>query len=282
MNSAIYKVIPFAVLSFAFILADSCSNSDDVLRTRDDEVIQFGKMIGEIRKANIVFVGESHGSERDHEIQLDVIKALHKAGAQLAIGTEMFRADSQKQLDEWTKGTFGLNDFLKVYYNNWNMPWPLYEDIFIYARDNKIPIIGLNVPEEITQKVSREGFSSLTDAEMKQLPPGISCNVDPTYMDFIRRAYSVHDKDEKSFVSFCEAQMIWDKSMAWHLTEFLKKNPDKTVVVLAGIGHSWKRGIPEQVKQLSRLSCMVVLPEVPEHASGASELAQDADYIMTE
>ncbi len=271
-----------AVLSIGFIPADSCSINDDVLRTRDGEFIRFDRMIGEIRKANIILVGESHDSERDHQIQLDVIKALHKAGALLAIGTEMFRADSQKQLDEWTRGTLGLNDFLKVYYRNWNMPWPLYEDIFIYARDNKIPVIGLNVPEAITQKVSREGFSSLTDAELKQLPPGISCNVDPAYMDFIRRAYSVHGKGEKSFVSFCEAQMIWDKSMAWHLTEFLKKDPDRTVVVLAGIGHSWKRGIPEQVKQLSRLSCMVVLPEVPEHASGAAALAQDADYIMAE
>ncbi len=282
MNRIVYKGALSAVLFLAFIMTNSCSVNDDVLRTRDGDVIQFGQMVGEIKKANIIFVGESHDSERDHQIQLDVIKSLNKAGAALAIGTEMFRADSQKQLDEWTKGTLGLNDFLRVYYKNWNMPWSLYEDIFVYARDNRIPLIGLNVPEEITQKVSREGFSSLTDAELKQLPPGISCDVDRAYMDFIRRAYSVHGRDEKSFVSFCEAQMVWDKTMAWHLTEFLKKNPHRTVVVLAGIGHSWKRGIPEQVKRLSSLSYRVILPEVPEHVSGVAALAQDADYIMAE
>ena len=54
---------------------------------------------------------------------------------------------------------------------------------------------------------------------------------------------------EKEFVNFCEAQMVWDKSMAWHLMGYLKKNPDTTMVVLAGVGHAWKRGISEQLDE---------------------------------
>ncbi len=141
-------------------------------------------------------------------------------------------------------------------------------------------MIGLNVPEAITKKVSREGFSSLTDDELKQLPPGISCDVDREYMDYIRKAYRIHAAVDSSFVHFCEAQMIWDKTMAWNLAEFLKKNPKKTVVVLAGIGHSWKRGIPEQLGKLSGLSFKVILPEVPEHVTRLTILSQDADYVL--
>jgi uncharacterized iron-regulated protein len=282
MKPTFYISTLLAALLAVVVATNSCAGGDRVFRTRDGEIIRFGQMISEMSKINIIFVGESHDSARDHQIQLDVIRSLNKAGVALAIGTEMFRADSQRQLDEWTKGTLGLKDFLKVYYGNWNLPWPLYADIFLYARENRIPLIGLNVPEEITQKVSREGFSALTGKELKELPPGISCDVDPSYMDFIRRAYSVHRGEEKSFVHFCEAQMVWDKAMAWKLAEFLKGNPRRTVVVLAGIGHSWKKGIPEQLSRMSPLSYRVLLPAVPEHMAGASALVQDADYVLVE
>lgn len=282
MKLTLYSGALSAALLAALIASNSCSGGDRVFRTSDGEFIRFGQMIGEISKTNIIFVGESHDSARDHQMQLDVIKSLNKTGVALAIGTEMFRADSQKQLDEWTNGALGLKDFLKVYYGNWNFPWPLYADIFLYARDNRIPLIGLNVPEKITQKVSREGFSSLTEKELKELPPGISCDVDPTYMNFIRRAYIFHGKEEKSFIHFCEAQMVWDKTMAWNLAEFLIENPKRTVIVLAGTGHSWKKGIPEQFRRMSPLSYRVLLPGVPEHVAGAAGLLQDADYVLVE
>jgi uncharacterized iron-regulated protein len=282
MKPTYYIGALLATLLVAIFATNSCAGGDRVFRTRDGEIIRFGQMISEISRMNLIFVGESHDSARDHQIQLDIIKSLNKAGVALAIGTEMFRADSQRQLDEWTKGALGLKDFLKVYRRDWNLPWPLYADIFLYARENRIPLIGLNVPEEITRKVSREGFSSLTDKELKQLPPGISCDVDPSYMDFIRRAYSVHGKEEKSFIHFCEAQMVWDKAMAWNLTEFLKENPRRTVVVLAGIGHSWKKGIPEQFRRMSPLSYSVLLPAVPEHVAGPAALSRDADYVLVE
>ncbi len=274
------RIILFVVSSFAILSMGGCSGDERVLRTSDRKVIRFERMVTELKGANIVFVGESHDSETDHRLQLDIIKALEGSGVPTAIGLEMFRSDSQKELDEWTSGRMDLNGFVKVYSKNWNIPWDFYRDIFIYARDRGVPMIGLNIPDAITQKVSREGFSSLTDDELKQLPSGISCNVDPEYMEFIKKAYRVHGAEEKSFVHFCEAQMVWDKTMAWNLIEFLRKNPKRIVVVLAGIGHSWKRGIPEQVGKLSRLSCKVVLPEVPEHVTRLTILSQDADYVL--
>ncbi len=275
------RIFHHGVLLIVFLVsAGSCSGDERVLRTSDREGIRLEDMIREVKGSRIIFVGETHDSERDHRLQLDIIKGLDRADVALAVGLEMFRTDSQKELDEWTKGEMGLDEFLKVYGRNWNIPWSLYRDIFLYARDRRIPMVGLNVPEVITKKVSREGFSSLTDDELKQLPPGISCDVDREYMDYIRKAYRIHAAADSSFVHFCEAQMVWDKTMAWNLTEFLKKNPKKTVVVLAGIGHSWKRGIPDQFGKLSGLPFRVVLPEVPEHVTRTTILSQDADYVL--
>lgn len=274
------RVFYCGVLSLVFLIVASSCSEDSVLRTSDRKVIKFEEMVHEIKGANIIFVGESHKSERDHRAQLNIIKALSRDRGELAIGLEMFRTDSQKELDEWTGGKLELEEFLKSYRRNWSIPWSFYKDIFLYARDRKLPMVGLNVPDNITRKVSRDGFSSLTDDELRQLPPGISCDIDLEYMEYIRNAYRIHGSTDKSFVHFCEAQMVWDKTMAWNLAEFLRKNPKKAVIVLAGLGHSWKRGIPEQFGKLSARSSKVVLPEVPEYVTKATILSRDADYIL--
>ncbi len=253
-----------------------------IVRIRDAKIVTFDQMMNDIRGANLVFVGENHNDIRSHEAQLSVIKALHKAKVPLAVGLEMFRADAQKALNRWTTGTLNLEDFMKVYYDNWDLPWHLYQDIFLYTKNYGIPMIGLNVSPEITHKVSQNGFASLTADEIRQLPPGISCDVDDQYRDFIKQAYEAHHGSGKSFTHFCEAQMIWDKVMAWRLLDYAGKNTGATVVVLAGNGHSWKRGIPGQVKKSSNLSYKVILTELPEHTRGEATTTADADYVYLE
>jgi len=270
----------FATGCLFFMAVTNCVGDERLLRTRDGRVVTFKAMIDDIRSARVIFVGETHNSRRDHEFQLAVIKALKQAGVLPAIGLEMFRAESQNVLDQWVGGNLELKEFLKAYYDNWGSEWSLYSDIFLYSREQRIPMIGLNVPDNITRKVSREGFASLTGEELKKLPPGISCNVDERYMDFIRRAYGAHGERERSFVSFCEAQMVWDKAMAWSIAAFMKEHPERVIVVLAGAGHSWKRGIPEQLEDVSKGGLSVILPEVPGNLDKIGVLSQDADYIL--
>jgi len=273
----------FLLVSALFILGpQGCPGYEHVFRTGDGKTILFHEMIEDIKKVNLVFVGEFHDRSSHHQAQLEIIKALNRSGVPVAIGLEMFRADSQKELDRWVEGSSGQNEFMKAYQSNWTVSWPLYKDIFLYAREHRIPMVGLNVPDEITRKVSREGFSSLGSEDLRHLPPGISCDIDEGYMDFIQRAYRAHYTEGKSFVHFCEAQMVWDKTMAWNLIEFLRNNPQRTVVVLAGTGHSWKRGIPEQVERLSGPTYRVILPEVPDVINPKAVRSIDADYILLE
>src|SRR5208337_2568392 len=161
----------------------------------------------------------------------EIIRALHESNVPLSIGLEMFKAESQKALDEWVQGTLPLEAFLPIYYDNWHVAWPLYWDIFTYAREQRIPLVGLNISDKIVAAVARNGFASLTDEEKQQLPRGITCDVDPTYMNFIRKAYAGHNpKVDNRFLNFCEAQMVWDKSMAGHLIDYRKQHPFRTVV----------------------------------------------------
>ncbi len=279
------RILSFSILLLVLLCptARSDRGSQRVLRISDGKLISFNQMMDDLKKVSIVFVGEIHDMPAHHQMQLDIISAVHEADRPMAIGLEMFRAENQKVLDSWVRGRLPLNQFLPVYYDNWPMPWPLYRDIFLYAREHQLAIAGLNIPDSISKKIAERGFASLTPAEKKQLPPGISCTVDPTYMAFIRRAYSGHSYKDREFVNFCEAQMVWDKSMAWHVVRFLEKNPGKTIIVLAGIGHAWKRGISEQIEQdYKKYTFRVVLPLVPHQVDRTTVTASDADYLLME
>jgi uncharacterized iron-regulated protein len=226
----------------------------------------------------VVFVGEVHDWQSHHMAQLRVIKARKKARGSLAIGLEMFRSESQPILDGWVDGKVRGDDFVRAYYENWNFPWDHYRDIFTYAKENTIPLIGLNLPRDITLQVSRQGFSSLTSKQLRELP-SVSCQVDTTYEAFIRRALGQHGHSGKSFTHFCQAQMLRDSVMAWNLLRFLEANPEHKIVVLAGNGHAWKRGIPAQIRRRSNIPYRVILPEIPGRLERANVSLEDADYL---
>ena len=67
--------------------------------------------------------------------------------------------------------------------------------------------------------------------------------------------------------------------MAWSLLRYLEKNPQATVVVVAGSGHSWKEGIPAQIRSRSELQFRVILPEVPGRIEGGNITVDDTDYV---
>jgi len=279
---ALITFIIFSILLLQACLQTKVYTADRyAFRVSDKKLISFEELIDDLKKTTIIFVGESHDNRFHHQLQLDIIKALNLSNTPLAISFEMFTAESQNDLDQWITGTLPVEKFVKVYYKNWGFPWPLYKDILLYLRDNKIPAIGINVPAEISQKVASSGFSSLTKKELEKLPPEIGCAVDEKYINFIKRAYAAHGNTGKQFVHFCEAQQLWDKAMAWNLIEFLKKYPDKTVVVLTGNGHTWKRAIPEQVRTFSeKIHYRVIFPEMPGYIDTRNITIEDADYIL--
>lgn len=232
-----------------------------------------------VKNKRIIFVGEHHNEERHHTAQLLVIRALHEAGVPVAIGLEMFRAESQGDLDRWVTGQLREKDFQKVYSNNWNYPWILYSRIFEYAKNMSIPLVGLNVPRAITLHVAQEGFQSLSKEERGKLPD-VKCDVDQDYMAFIKKAYGAHAHGNLNFTHFCEAQLVWDTVMAVNALDYLEANPRYTMVLLTGTGHAWKRGIPAQIRRRSELQCIVFLPHIPKNIEPGLISVEDADYIM--
>jgi uncharacterized iron-regulated protein len=274
-------ILPLFLLHIVLIglpFAHDRARSDTFLRVSDGAEIALAEVVNDLKGVRLVFVGERHDQKHHHEVQLSVIRAINEAGIPSAVGLEMFRKENQEALDRWVSGDVGEGEFERIYHENWNYPWGLYQNIFLYAQRHKIPLIGLNVPRHITRQVAQQGFSSLTAEQVGALPE-VSCNVDRPYMEFIQRSFGEHPHGDMEFIYFCEAQIVWDTAMAWHLLSFLQTNPDSMVVVLAGNGHAWKRGIPEQIRRRSDIPYRVILPEDPERLKSKELSIDDLDYL---
>jgi uncharacterized iron-regulated protein len=243
--------------------------------------LSMAQLVEEIRGARVVFVGENHGNRDHHKTQLDVIRALRDSGANVTIGLEMFLSSNQKSLDDWVNDRTTEPAFLKAFGESWDGRTRRgYRDIFEYARVEDVPMIGLNLERRVVRQVSRGGFSSV---DRRDIPPirEVSCDAGEKYQGVLRTAMGRHAGKE-AFVRFCEAQMLWDATMAWNVIDYLEKNPDRVMVVLAGSFHSWKHGIPERVRLQSNATIpfKVILPAGREDPISSELTEADADYMV--
>ena len=276
------KFVLFSISILIIFSAYAMANKSLVPRIYDLQNGQdapIDEMVPALSQNRIVIVGEHHNNKRHHEAQLRVIQTLKEAGIQVAAGLEMFRSDSQEALDRWVAGEIGEAEFEQIFYDNWGYSWENYRVIFDYARQEKVPLIGLNVPRDITRQVASRGFKSLT-AEQRGKLSNIACRVDKEYMDYIKRAYGGHAHGKLNFTYFCEAQLVWDAVMAVNTLDYLKENPKAMVVILTGTGHAQKNAIPRQIKERSDLAHAVILPEVKGFIDAQTVDKSDADYIM--
>ena len=272
--------LKLATVLIVSVLLAACSGAP--VRLNSSEQAAVTMMMTDLGQARVVFVGEFHDQRDHHLLQLEVIKALHRQGKSLAIGLEMFQTDNQKYLDDWTEGRITEEGFKAVYARNWSYDWSLYRDIFIFARDNRIPLIALNIPKEIVFKVRQQGFASLTPEERKNLPSGVTCDLNKPQTELLKRSFeevSNHEAKGKTFTSFCEAQAVRNNGMAMNIANDQKRHPGRKLVALAGIWHAVKHGVPERLAGTGSLEYRVILPEIAEQGPRNTTSAL-TDYLI--
>jgi len=249
-----------------------------ILRASDRSEVSQSEFLRDLATVQVIYVGELHDHSGHHQAQLSIIRKLRQGSDQVAVGLEMFRKDSQAALDRWLGGGMSLNSFLKVYEDNWSM-WDKYREIFEFAKRQKIRLVGLNIPRELTARVASQGFAALPESQRQALG-NVRCLVTPEYGDFIRKAMGGHGGHGRQFLFFCEAQLLWDTMMARHLVDFLKANRNtRMVVVLAGSGHAWKPGMPRQMLEQMDVSYRVVLPEIDGRLTRTNVDPELTDYL---
>ncbi|KJR98410.1 MAG: hypothetical protein VR65_20510 [Desulfobulbaceae bacterium BRH_c16a] len=219
------------------------------------DLSSFDRIVDKLAEARVIYIGETHTSSADHLLQLRIIEALYRKNPQLAIGMEMFPAAAQPVLDRYTLGHEQLDEriFLKEsdYFNVWRYDYRYYRDILNFAKNFRLPVVGLNLDRQIVSEVFRAGGTDSLSPEIRaSLPQDRDLDLEG-YIDRLSEIHTVHiegNHGSGAASGFIQAQALWDETMAQNIARFLAENPGYQMVVLAGTQHTRKdSGIPPRV-----------------------------------
>jgi uncharacterized iron-regulated protein len=216
--------------------------------------LSFGELTDRLLEADVVCIGESHDNELCHRVQLQIIKALYASDARIGVGMEMFQRPYQEPLDKFLRGEICEEEMLKAteYRTRWGFHWSLYQPIVDFCKKNSVPIAALNAPRELTAKISKGGFASLSDDDKKQLGP-VDCHVkahrDHWYETLAKMHGNTNVSDDQKERSY-QVMTTWDEYMAASTAAFQLARHVRRMVVLAGSGHiDLGFGIPQRAVQ---------------------------------
>jgi uncharacterized iron-regulated protein len=236
--------------------------------------------------ARLLLVGEEHTSMDSHRVELAVLEALHRSGRKVTIALEMFPYTEQKALDDWSGGRLSEDEFLAAgrWYKNWGYSWLYYRDVFLFARDRRLPMVAVNAPRDVVSAVRKKGFQGLTPEESAHIPSRIDTD-SPEHLRLFKASFdddSFHaGMDEEAWKAMLAAQCTWDATMAFHAVKPLARDadPKAIVVLLAGAGHvQYGLGIERQVRTQSPVAVASLIPVAVRDEKGAPVETVQASY----
>ena len=194
--------------------------------------------------ARVLFLGENHRSETDHQGQMNVLRSLE--GEPFVLAAEMFTARSNAFLERWNKGDGKIDR--ELWDSEWGHPYELYKNIFDWTQSRGV-LAALRPDPELTSKIKKSGpLAAVPHIDEMLVGPA-------AYRESLRAIFAAHlptdvptseDMVDKYFLVQC----FWDEYMAWRIGQLADRYPEHRIVVLVGYGHLDPRfGIPARLKR---------------------------------
>jgi uncharacterized iron-regulated protein len=234
----------------------------DILHLPTGYYVSEEQMLAVATDTRIVYVGETHDNPASHRLELTVLRAMaDRYPDGVALGMEMFSPDQQETLDRWLSGELAEKAFLKEsrWQEQWRMDFDYYRPLLEFARERKIPVIGLNAPKSLVKSVTMKNLAENGEEERQQLPE-MDLD-DPYHGAFVAAMYSGHSHGTSGLEGFQQVQTLWDETMAENVARYLKSPPGKNrrLVVVAGGNHVRHGfGIPRRVFRRLPASYLII------------------------
>lgn len=204
----------------------------------------------------VVCLGEQHDSPQHHYAQRRGIEELarrHSAKQQpLALGFEMFQTPYQPALTSYVAGDASEAQFLEAsqYRERWGFDFALYRPLLEAAHELGLPALALNAPRELTRQISRNGLSSLGEAERGQLPElDLSNASHRAYFDAAMQGHPMPEGAPRMDDMYA-VQVVWDETMADNAARWLASaGPGSHLLIFAGSGHCHQSAIPARLSR---------------------------------
>lgn len=277
MNAMGKKYLVFGMASFILFFVMGCATlPEHYVSLHDRSVLTFGEILSTVGKDRVIFIGEGHESEVDHLLQFEIIKHLHSTGKNVAIALEMFPAEMQPVLNQWIMGTISESEFVEAYNRAWNVPYQYYAKIFEYARQARLPLVGINVNRTQIDDVAKHGIETLS-GDFRKAVRVASCAASPEYERMIN-LFEPRIAHVAGLPFLCDAQLLRDTLMAYNIAGILERGRF-TVVALVGSAHALRMAVPRILTQYYDVSSQVLMSKTFAELLYPGLDAGIADYI---
>lgn len=246
--------------------ASQCVPDGQWLIPKSGHVLKHYEFMDHMPTKGVLLLGEHHANSAHHKWQLDVIKTLHDKQPNMTIGLEMFPRRIQPALDQWVNGELDKYEFREL--SEWDTVWSYnfddYYPLFHYAQTHRIPLVALNVSQELLSKVRESGWHRVPQHERE----GVSDPARPSraYAEQLAVSFKRHQPqtrtiDKIGFKRFVQKQLLWDRAMAEGIANVYKQNQNQLIVSLMGSWHIiGGHGVPFQLKALDLENVLKLVP----------------------
>ena len=204
------------------------------------------QIIESLKNTEVIFLGENHDDAVAHYLQAEILKkSFERYGKERSVllSLEMFERDVQIVLDEYLQNLITENHFISS-----SRPWANYKTdyrpLVEFAKANKLPVIAANAPRRYVNMVSRGGrdaLNSLSPEAKKLLAPLPFGEPSQGYADKFRALMKGMPESAGRLENILASQSLWDATMAFWISEYLKTQKNPLLVHLNGGFHTESR-----------------------------------------
>ena len=231
-------IFTIAAVMTANVIANAQDKPAYAIFSGEGKHLDYGKMVRELSRADVVFIGETHNCPIAHWLEYEITRDIwQKDSSGLTIGAEMFETDNQLLVDEYT-GRLISSDKFENEAKLWDNYYTDYYPLLSFAREAGLKFVASNVPRRYASFVkdngleALEGLSDEAKALMAPLPVDFEASEESDAMFGFMQMISGGDSGKKSY--FAEAQALKDATMAWSIA----RNMDRKFIHYNGNFHS--------------------------------------------
>jgi uncharacterized iron-regulated protein len=231
----LYSLLFFLTLSSFLIAQDKPAYR---VFTGDGKKADYGDIVREALKADVVFFGELHDNPIAHWLELELTKSIFTTkGKNLILAAEMFETDNQLIIDEYFASLLKESSF-EGEVRKWNNYATDYKPLLSFAKENGLKFVASNIPRHYASLVASGGFEALKQVSPEGLKFIAPLPVDydpelPCYKEMLTMAGGPPGHVSENLP---KAQAIKDATMANSIAKYRK--PGQVVIHFNGSYHS--------------------------------------------
>ncbi|NIB39878.1 ChaN family lipoprotein [Pseudomaricurvus alkylphenolicus] len=253
--------------------------------------LSLAELSNSLQTADVIFIGEYHGNQASHLLQMRLFAARHQSNESgqrtTVLSMEMFSRDQQPIVDRYLRNEVGERYLIKEA-PAWDNYRGSYRPLVDYAKRNKLPVIAANAAGDIVRCIGRTGeayMEALGQEERGYVALQPFAEI-PGYEDkFLGHMSGAKHMPSSHLRNSYLAQATRDNTMAESIAQALDQHPGSQVVHLNGSFHSEERlGTVAALQRLKpELNIRVITPVHVEEFPGEAadtEPVEDFTYLI--